>query len=499
MLNRFRKYQDNFIFSLLILAIVAVMALYGINQLQSDQQKSGGAAAWVNGEPITNAEFGQVLGNTIEQYKARFGGQIDERLLLQFQVPQNTLDQMIRERLLGQQAARLGFRVTDEELATTIRNAPAFQRDGKFDAAFYRSLPNRGPTEKRLREDLLARRMQIYLAGRVKALPDMIDREYQLHETKANLTFARIDLKALASKSTPSAAELAQTSKTTTPEAFKAYYEGHRRDFTTPAAVDLVQIRVGIPFQASADKKEQAKKKIEEIAAQVKPENFEALAKKYSDDEHAKKGGHVGWVNRGTLEKSLEEALSSLKPGEVSKPVETGFGYFLLLVKNTRPEVVKPLEEVKPAITKELWKEKHAQKFADQKKAEWEKKLAGGVSIEPDLKAVGIEVKKTGPFSLGQGYIPQIGQSDDVMDALFTLSKSKPIGPKLYASGSELYFIKLDSIEGPKAAEAKVARESASASVETALQTALIKKWLETLRESAAVRIEADFGASPDA
>lgn len=498
MLERFRKYQDNFIFSLLILAIVGVMALYGIDQLRSSETGQGGAAAWVNGEPIASRDFQRELESRIEDYRSKIGDQLDEKFIRQFQIPQHTLDEMVQYKLLGQQATKLGFRVTDEELAENIRKAPAFQRDGRFDPELYRQVPDRGLEERRFREGLLIRRLQTYLAGRIKVPTEMLDREYKLKETKVNLGYARIDFKALAGKPNPSAAELAAFSKTVGEDAIKAYYDSHQRDFTGPAAVNLRQIRVGVPFQASAEKKAEAKKKIEAIAKQVTPENFESKAKALSDDEHAKKGGVVGWVNRGTLESAMEDAINKLQPGEVSPPVETSFGYYLLQVKENRPETAKPLEAVKPEIAKELWREKHVQEFADKKKAEWDKKLAEGKSIEADLKAANVDIKKTGPFSLGQGYLPQIGQADEILDAVFKLSKAKPVAPKLYTSGNDSYYLRLESVEAPKAADYEANRQSVASNLETMLQTTFLTKWIEQLKENSAIRLEAKFEAAPN-
>jgi peptidyl-prolyl cis-trans isomerase D len=494
MLERFRKYQQNFIFSFLILAIVAVMALYGIDQMQSAETRGGGAAAWVNGEAIPMNEFASVLEATTQEYRSKLGDQLDERFLAQFQIPQRTLDDMVQYKLLAQQASKLGFRVTDEELAASIRKAPAFQKDGKFDAEFYRKVPNRGIEEKRIREGMLIRRMQSYLTSRVNLVPDMVDREYGLKETKVNLSFGRIDFKALAGKAEPSSAEVQAFLASASPESLKDYYNSHSREFTTPAAVQLRQIRVGVPFQASAEKKALARKKIDEIQKEITATNFEAMARKHSDDEHAKKGGLVGFVNRGTLEKAMEDAISKLQPGEVSPPVETSFGYYLLQVKETRPEVVKPLEEVKTEIGRALFKEKRAADFIAKKKADWEAKLAAGKGIETELKAAGIELKKTGTFSLGQGFIPQVGQSDEILDAVFKLTKAKPYPPKLFTSGTDQYFVRLDAVEGPKAKEETANKQSAATSLSTQLQSAFLTGWVEKLKEDSSVRIEAKFG-----
>ena len=499
MLDSFRKHQGNLIFSFLLLAIVAVMALYGVNQMQSDDTSVNGTAAWVNGEPIRSREFANALEARVEAFSAQAGGQLDERLLAQFQIPQRVLEELVQYKLLSQQAYALGFRVPDAELASFIRSAPAFQRDGKFQLDLYRQLPERGLEEKRIRESLLVQRLQGYLAARVQVPADMLEREYELKDTQANLNFARIDFKALAPKGAPAPAEVQAFLAQASADALKAYYDSHLREFTTPSAVDLRQIRIGVPFQAPADKKAQAKAAIEKVAKEATPSNFESLATKHSDDEYAKKGGNAGWVNRGTLEPNLETAVGKLQPGQISSVVETPFGYYLLLAKAVRPETVQPLETVKNKIAEALLREKRATDFAQKRRTEWEAKLAAGQGLESELKAAGVEIKKTGAFSLGQGFVPQIGQNDEVLDAVFALSKAKPVAPKLVPSGTDYLYLRLESVTAPKPADAAANRASVLANTEASIETALLTKWIEKLKADASIRMVQKFEApAPD-
>ncbi|PFH08837.1 peptidyl-prolyl cis-trans isomerase SurA [Collimonas sp. PA-H2] len=59
---------------------------------------------------------------------------------------------------------------------------------------------------------------------------------------------------------------------------------------------------------------------------------FEDLAKQYSNDLSASKGGDLGWVYPGDTVPEFERAMDALKPGQVSEPIESPFGYHLIQV-----------------------------------------------------------------------------------------------------------------------------------------------------------------------
>ncbi|WP_246541989.1 peptidylprolyl isomerase [Collimonas antrihumi] len=63
-----------------------------------------------------------------------------------------------------------------------------------------------------------------------------------------------------------------------------------------------------------------------------KAATFEDLAKLYSNDLSASKGGDLGWVYPGDTVPEFERAMDALKPGQVSDPIESPFGYHLIEV-----------------------------------------------------------------------------------------------------------------------------------------------------------------------
>ncbi|MCH2535372.1 MAG: peptidyl-prolyl cis-trans isomerase [Bdellovibrionales bacterium] len=59
--------------------------------------------------------------------------------------------------------------------------------------------------------------------------------------------------------------------------------------------------------------------------------SFEELAQKFSKCPSSQQGGDLGSFTKGRMVPEFEEAVVALKPGEVSEPVRTAFGYHLIL------------------------------------------------------------------------------------------------------------------------------------------------------------------------
>jgi len=82
----------------------------------------------------------------------------------------------------------------------------------------------------------------------------------------------------------------------------------------------------------------QAKLKISELRDRIMAgEDFAKLAKTHSEDKASgNNGGDLGWVNPGTMEKEFEDAMDSLKVKELSKPIQTQYGWHLIQVLERR-------------------------------------------------------------------------------------------------------------------------------------------------------------------
>ncbi|MGW8394894.1 peptidylprolyl isomerase [Pseudoduganella sp. HUAS MS19] len=92
------------------------------------------------------------------------------------------------------------------------------------------------------------------------------------------------------------------------------------------------------PTMSAAD----AKRKLQELKERLdnKAAKFEELARLFSNDSSASKGGDMGWLYPGDTVPEFEQAMNGLKLGQVSEPVETSFGYHLIEVLERKTDDV---------------------------------------------------------------------------------------------------------------------------------------------------------------
>jgi peptidyl-prolyl cis-trans isomerase C len=118
-------------------------------------------------------------------------------------------------------------------------------------------------------------------------------------------------------------------------------------------------------------------KKAEELIEKIKGgAKFEDLAKEHSKDPgSAARGGDLGFFGEGRMVKSFEDAVKALtKPGDISAPVESQFGYHIIRLDERKPASTMAFDEVKNQLLNEARGEILSQKRA-LKVAELESKI----------------------------------------------------------------------------------------------------------------------------
>jgi len=148
------------------------------------------------------------------------------------------------------------------------------------------------------------------------------------------------------------------------PEAVTDFYQKNQDKFQQGPRVRASHILIGIPQNADAATKQQAKAKADALLKDLKSgKDFAATAKANSQDPgSAPNGGDLGYFEPGQMVPPFEQAAFALKAGEMSEVVESQFGYHIIKVADRQDSRVVPLEEAKGQIEEFLTQQnRHAQ------------------------------------------------------------------------------------------------------------------------------------------
>lgn len=140
-----------------------------------------------------------------------------------------------------------------------------------------------------------------------------------------------------------------------TTEEKQKVYEENKEQFHRPEQVVLEEI-----FVSTANKSPEEVTALEQRASLLlervrRGEDFNELAKRYSDGSTAKDGGMLGVFQRGQLAKELEDVVFGMKRGEVTNVMPTRAGYLILRVVEKYEEGIQPFEKVENEIMNHLY------------------------------------------------------------------------------------------------------------------------------------------------
>jgi len=140
------------------------------------------------------------------------------------------------------------------------------------------------------------------------------------------------------------------------PHKMETYYQAHRDDFKLE---DEVKMRMIVLNKSTEPDQPDARKLAQEIALKLKGGvSFDEMSKLYSKRSPRSTNAESFQVSR--LRKELAEAVAKLKAGELSDVIDTPEACYLVLVEETHPAHVKPLNEVREEIEKDLKSQEQA-------------------------------------------------------------------------------------------------------------------------------------------
>jgi hypothetical protein len=199
---------------------------------------------------------------------------------------------------------------------------------------------------------------------------------------------------------------------------------------------------------ADAEKrsKEDAKKRAEELAAKAKEPgtDFAALAKESTDEAAGKtSGGDLGFFTKDAMVKEFSDAAFAMQPGQISGVVESPFGFHVIKVEDKKAAVSTTLEQAQKKIAEQLLQKEQRPALA---KAEADKVLAAlkaGGNAEPEMAAAKVTWQATGELAASSRYLPGVGSSKEVSDAMAAVSKPGELYPQTVDVRGNLFIFRL--------------------------------------------------------
>ena len=222
------------------------------------------------------------------------------------------LDDMIAEELLVQEAQRdTAVKVTEQEVSQgVVERLRSVRNRFTSEVDYQREIRNAGfQTPEEFRRFLTEQQRRTFLKNR------LIERMTATEQIK---------------------------SVAPTDREMRDFFEKNRTLFgQRPASVSFRQIVVAP--QPSPEAKQRAYQLADSIAKSLRTGgDFATAARRFSADSSSRsQGGDLGWQRRGRFERPFDEAVFRLRPGTISDPVETVFGYHVIQVERVQPTEVQ--------------------------------------------------------------------------------------------------------------------------------------------------------------
>jgi peptidyl-prolyl cis-trans isomerase SurA len=168
-----------------------------------------------------------------------------------------------------------------------------------------------------------------------------------------------------------------------TNEDVERYYKLNSKNYRADDRARIRHILLPLSEKASPEEVKAAIAKGNELYDQIAAgEDFARMAQKYSDGAGRESGGDIGWVNRGTLLKPIEDvAFDKLSVGQISRPIRSSMGLHLVKLESRDIGAVLPLSAVASKIKEELYTKAMEERYAKWLKTELRRKHTVDVKI----------------------------------------------------------------------------------------------------------------------
>lgn len=441
-----------FVWVVIVLLIIA-LGLWGISSYFMGGGSQTPPVAKINGESIFQGDL-QDAYNRVRHSQPKLFTAPDAPQ----KIKQQLLENLINEEILYQAAVNDDFSISTNQINGFITQIPAFQENGQFSQGQFNMVLNRmmfTPEQfmQNLKKSMLINQVRngvvsssfvlpagakqfvellnqkrdlgymIIPASRfvtdVKVSPKEVASYYQSHihnyqtAEKVSINYIQITPKMVKESIKPSA------------EVLHNFYENNIANYTVPARWHVAHILLNVPANATEKQINEMHAKLAKVRAKAKKgASFASLAKTNSQDIiTANDGGVMPWFSAGSLGPVFENTVASLKPGEISEPIQTRYGMEIIKLLAIDKQKVKPYSTVASQIKSAYISQQLQKQMVDKNDALANDTFENPNSLASAAKQLSLQIKTTPLFTrkgaksglLNNANIVATAFSDDVL------------------------------------------------------------------------------------
>lgn len=415
-MTKLREFSTTFLI-ILVLAFVGMMVFeWGMDY--SGMNRGQNIVGEVNGDKLTYEQFQELYQNLFQSEKQRTDQEFDDNKLKALR--DQVWEQFIQRTLFSEEMEKLNISVSDSEIIYQIRNYPLdeiknhpdFKTNGVFDINKYRQSFNNPnipwlQIEEFYRQQLPYVKLQNIITSSVRVSESEIEDEFERQNQTVKVEYLEFPFAKFNTDETEIIdAEIQQ------------YYNDHIEDYQQKEKRKLSYVL--FPLTPTPADTARTMRTFEEIKQRyTNGENFNDLADEYSEDPAvAQNHGRYDFFERGAMVKPFEDASFAGKKGELVGPVQTQYGYHLILIEDHRMESGKEQAKVSHILisvttgpsTREAQADKAAL-FAEDAKNE------GFTTV---AEKNNYTVEETAEFMEEGNFIPGFGRNYGIVNFAFT-------------------------------------------------------------------------------
>ena len=325
-----------------ILIIIVAVSFIGLMVFEWGADYSGRSRVQdtvgkVNGNELNYERFNKRYQELYQNHRTRTGQrEFDENTLQQ--IRNQVWEEFIRVTLFEEQMKNLGISVTDSEIVYQIyhypledfKQNPLFQTDDIFDMDKYHASFSNPNIPWQQIEDIYRHQIPCL------QLQNLVSNTVRVSDEEALDEFIKQNMKVKVEYLSINNSRFNTTDLKVSDEEIKDFYKDHKEDYKQNEMRELSYVL--FPIKTTAKDTAHLFAEFDHIKERVKNgDNFNDLAREYSEDPSAKNNnGDLGYIERGSMVKTFEDAAFTAETGEIVGPIETSFGMHLIKVEDKK-------------------------------------------------------------------------------------------------------------------------------------------------------------------